>query len=86
MSVFTCCPCGAAHLNRVKRSTWMRLFFWLRAYQCGHCGKVQLLSQRAVNEALAAHASKAARHPGSRPGERKAPVLDDVPRQSPDMN
>ncbi|QRF57065.1 hypothetical protein [Variovorax paradoxus] len=75
------------HLNRVKRSTWMRFFPWLRAYQCSNCGKVQLLSPRAVNEALAAHASRAARYPaGARLGERKAPVLNDVPKRSPDVN
>ncbi|MGQ2999604.1 hypothetical protein [Variovorax sp.] len=74
------------HLNRVERSTWMRFFPWLRAYQCSNCRKVQLLSPRAVNEALAAHASRAARHPGTRPGERKAPVLNDVPKRSPDVN
>ncbi len=86
MSVFTCCQCSVTHLNRIERSTWMRFFPWLRAYQCSNCRKVQLLSPRAVNEALAAHASRAARHPGTRPGERKAPVLNDVPERSPDVN
>ena len=86
MSVFTCCQCSVTHLNRIERSTWMRFFPWLRAYQCSNCGKVQLLSPRAVNEALAAHASRAARYPGARSSERKAPVLDDAPKRSPDMN
>ncbi|WP_296727743.1 hypothetical protein [Variovorax sp.] len=86
MSIFTCCQCSVTHLNRIQRSTWMRFFPWLRAYQCSRCGKVQLLSKRAVDEALAAHTSRVARHSGGRPADRKSQGLGDASKRSPDMS
>lgn len=48
MSVFTPCKCPAHYLKRVERTPWMRLLPWLKAYQCAHCGKLQLRSESEV--------------------------------------
>ena len=65
MSPFSSCACSVAHLSRIERRPWMRLFGWLRAYQCANCGKVQLLPKADVDKAMAEHAVKAARAPGA---------------------
>jgi len=38
----------------------MQVFWWMRAYQCDNCGKIQLLSQVAVDQAMAAYAARTA--------------------------
>ncbi len=32
------CGCGTQHLQRMRRSTWMRLVFGFRLYLCLRCG------------------------------------------------
>ncbi|RSZ32067.1 hypothetical protein EJO66_22770 [Variovorax beijingensis] len=49
---FLNCSCGLAHLERIHRRWWMKLFPWLRFYCCSRCGKSQLASKRAVSFAI----------------------------------
>lgn len=60
MTVFTPCACSVDHLGRIERRRWMKVFWWMRAYLCDNCGKVQLLSQVAVDQAKAAYAARTA--------------------------
>lgn len=50
--LFSRCSCGLKHLQRIERRPWMRLFSSQRFYQCSACGKKQLATERAVNEAI----------------------------------
>ncbi|WP_159271570.1 hypothetical protein [Variovorax boronicumulans] len=52
LNYFSRCSCGLRHLARIERRPWMRLFSSLRFYQCSTCGKKQLASERAVNDAV----------------------------------
>jgi hypothetical protein len=51
-SWFSRCDCGFEHFERIPRRWWMRLLPGRRFYRCGQCGKEQLASERAVNEAV----------------------------------
>jgi len=61
MSVFQACSCTVNHLYRVERRPWMRLFPWLRLYQCANCKKLQLHSEDEVTRAQVEFASRSLR-------------------------
>lgn len=44
------CRCGAQHLNRIPRRWWMKWWPGRALYACTSCGRVQLVSQRVVDE------------------------------------
>ncbi|CAN7717131.1 hypothetical protein ABL850_30180 [Variovorax paradoxus] len=52
-NLFSSCTCGFAHMKRLQRRLWMRLFPSLRLYRCAQCGRMQLAPRRAVEQAIA---------------------------------
>ncbi|WP_431510395.1 hypothetical protein [Variovorax sp. DAIF25] len=65
-SIFSACDCSIHHLGRVERSAWMRVFPWMRLYQCANCRKLQLLPQKGVDRAKATYGSRATYGKGGR--------------------
>lgn len=54
------CSCEPVDLARVPRRPWMRLFPWLRRYQCQKCHKFKLANHRKIDNARALEASQRA--------------------------
>ncbi|AGU53321.1 hypothetical protein VAPA_2c07640 [Variovorax paradoxus B4] len=61
-NLFSSCPCGFGHLKRLQRRLWMRLFPSRRLYRCAQCGRLQLASRKAVEQAIATRLAQEATH------------------------